>query len=94
MANRIQYPHTESHEADEENIGKHQPVKKNGQMKLVRLCLKTGKHEGNDNRRKHHTQKRYNAHDYGKKREADIGQFASLILALLVIPFGKSRYKR
>src|SRR6266498_5075467 len=79
VPHRIEYPHAEGDETDEEDIGEHETVEKHRKLRLGddfpagetewRFMGETGKHEMNDLRGKDDTEDGHQGHDDGQHGE-------------------------
>jgi len=89
MAQGIQYAHAKRHQADEEDIGKHETVEINRQRILVGNPGKARGHDGDDERRKEDARHGDDHKDDGEGGESDVGQLQCFLPGLFVQIFRK-----
>jgi len=79
LVERVENSHGQSSQADEKNIGKHDPVEDSRQLPFARDFSKTRRDNPDQPRRKNHAQNHEDSHDHGQVIEEGVGKFPQLL---------------
>ena len=89
MPERIEDPHAEGDERDEEDVGEHEPGKEDGEVVLGGRLDETGRHDRHDERGEEDAQERNDDEDDRQGREGDVRQFQRLLAGFVPQVFGE-----
>ena len=80
---RIEDPHAEGDQRDQQDVGEHQPGQEDGEVVLGRHLGEAGRHDRHDERGEEDAEKRNDDEEDRQGREGDVGQLQRLLPGLV-----------